>query len=197
MMRSQPKKDRHKAQQLKKRVLQGDKQVFAEIVRHYYPYVYRFLLKKCHSKTDAEDLTQETFLAARKSLTTFRGDSALSTWLIGIAINMARRHQSRTKNQQEREAPLDKIFTLSDSREDPERSANQRAILKALHQGLHTLNKEQREALVLVSLEGLSYIQAAKAANIEVKVLRTRIFRARKALKTILKRQGKWDLFHP
>ena len=71
-------------------VLAGDERAFEELVREESSRLYFVILRIVKDTDEAESLVQETFLQAYKSLDRFRGDSKLSTWLIGIGINLAR-----------------------------------------------------------------------------------------------------------
>jgi RNA polymerase sigma-70 factor (ECF subfamily) len=130
----------------------------AEVVRAHYQAVYRFLVHLTRDVHQAEDLTQETFATAWEKRATFRGHSAIATWLHRIAYAKfidARRQQRRTAGVLQRldnptAAPLDPVERVA-ADDEAER----------LYQALHRLSAPERTVLVLHYLQGLSYREMA------------------------------------
>src|SRR5690606_9946754 len=123
---------------------------------------------------------QETMLAAYRNLPGFRGDARLSTWLYQIARSFCikeRRGERPTTALDER---------LPDPGASPDRQAHARAVGTALAAAIAALPPEQREALVLRDLEGLPAEEAARVVGIEVGALKSRLHRARTALRAAL-----------
>ncbi|MEO5367669.1 MAG: sigma-70 family RNA polymerase sigma factor [Magnetococcus sp. WYHC-3] len=170
----------------------GQVQAATELTRRHYLRVFRFILRQVLNPADAEDLVQETFLEAHRRLSSFRGAAKYSTWVMGIAQNLVRNHFNRGPSSRLPSAPLDEIVDLlASNAPDPEEGLaardQNRALLEALGQGL---SPEWRQALVLVTLEGLSYEQAAGLLDVPVGTVKTRVFRARQRLRQLLARQG-------
>ena len=135
------------------------------------------------SEVDAEDVAQEALVQAWRSLSTFRGESAFLTWLYRIVTNrcykaLAARH------------PVEALpDVLIDRDSDPAEVVAQSERLHALARGVLGLPAEQRAALVLCELEGLSYEQTAQALAVTVPAVKGRIHRARLGL---LKASATW-----
>jgi len=147
--------------------------------------VFRFILKAIGHAGDAEDLTQRVILVALENLQSFRQDAALSTWVIGIAFNMVRSHR--------RMAAGNRRFVGEEALEavpsnDPPLAAHYvvRDELQRLHRAIATLPDEFREAILLVSLEELTYEQAAEILGVPIGRIRSRVFRARQLLRSAL-----------
>jgi RNA polymerase sigma-70 factor (ECF subfamily) len=136
------------------------------------------------SELDAEDAAQEALVQAWRALATFRGESAFSTWLYRIVTNRCLKAQAARHPVQ----PLPDVM-LIDRDSDPAEALAQSERLHALAREVLALPAEQRAALVLRELEGLSYEQIAQALGVTVPAVKGRIHRARLGL---LKASATW-----
>jgi len=162
----------------------GDRAAVEELLARYEPNIYRFGLRMCGNEDAAREVLQETLLAAFRYLPGFRGDAALSTWLYQIARSFCikeRRGQHPTRSLDE-----DGAAELVDPTPQPDARAHAREIGEALSRAIAVLPPEQREVLILRDVEGLSAEEAAEVAGIEVGALKSRLHRARMALRTEL-----------
>ncbi|ABK45857.1 RNA polymerase, sigma subunit, ECF family [Magnetococcus marinus MC-1] len=180
-----------------KQALNGHPEAYALVVRRLQVRVYHFVLRHIHSPEDAEDLTQETFLEAYRNLSRFQGNSLFSTWLLGIAHNMARNFRGRAPHYRYDITDDSVLEYTSDDRPTPHDYADEADRMKLLKRAMEQLPEEQREALTLISLEELSYEEAAVVADISLSALKTRVFRARKHLRELLHKGGVLDQFEP
>ena len=156
--------------------------LFAELVHEHRKRLFRFVRKHIGNSEDAEDLMQQAFLEAVRSYEAYRGEAALSTWLYGIAMNLVRNYLSRSphrKFQFEDDASLDE---QTSTELDPQQALLQQEALCALQRGLDELPDEMRGVLLLVSLEELSYEEAAVMLSIPIGTVRSRVSRARERL---------------
>jgi RNA polymerase sigma-70 factor (ECF subfamily) len=161
----------------------GDPDAFEALVRRYQGPVYRTALRILGSRADAEDVSQDTFVRAWRSLARFRGDSAVATWLYRI---VTRRCLDLIAARRRTEAlDPDQLGTGP----DPPASAEQRERLRAIARHIQALPPDQRAALVLREFEGLSYDQVAQALGTTVPAIKGRIHRARL---TVLKETTAW-----
>jgi RNA polymerase sigma-70 factor, ECF subfamily len=158
----------------------GDLDAFEVLVRRHQAPVYRVALRMLGSQPDAEDVAQEVFVQAWRSLARFRGDSAFATWLYRIVTNRSLNALSARKPT----VALDE--ELHETAERPEQVVEDRERLRAVTRGLLALAPDQRAALVLREFEGLSYDEIAATLGITVPAVKGRIHRARAALITIL-----------
>ena len=162
----------------------GDRTALDELLARYEPNIYRFGLRMCGNEDVAREVLQETLLAAFRYLPGFRGDAALSTWLYQIARSFCikeRRGQRATDSIDE-----DGGVELVDPAPGPDARAHAREIGEAMSRAIATLAVEQREVLILRDVEGLSAEQAAEVIGIEVGALKSRLHRARMALRSEL-----------
>jgi RNA polymerase sigma-70 factor (ECF subfamily) len=181
------------------RAKQGDSEAFDDLVQCYTPQIYNLALRITGSREEAEDCVQEAFLRAFSALRGFRGEAAFSTWLHRVAINVANDAASRRSRQ-----PLS-ASDLADSASDdsppeldrvarhdgPYTNPPEEAVLR--HQrrrlilgAIRSLPEKHRTVVVLYDLQNLSYEQIARITKTRVGTVKSRLNRARLALKDLL-----------
>ena len=169
------------------KVLGGDANAFEELVLRYEKTVYNLALRMVGDRDDAFDMTQEAFIKAYGSLSSFRGDSKFSVWIYRITTNVcldflrskSRKQQvSLTVSDDDEDAQLD----IPDPKADPEQQLIKKISMQSVEEGLKTLPDKQRQILVMRELGGMSYAEIGKALSIEEGTVKSRIFRARKRL---------------
>ena len=189
--------------QIVQRVLQGDVNAFEKLVLEYEKSVYAITQRMTGNAEDAADMTQETFIKAYNSLSSFRGDSKFSVWLYRIATNVCLdflRSRSRkptvslsVEDDDGEEVELD----IADESQSPERLLERGLTRDAVRRGLDALSPEYRQILLLREIQGLSYEEIADALTLEVGTVKSRIFRARKRLCAFLMADGNIPDFVP
>lgn len=169
------------------KVLGGDANAFEELVLKYEKTVYNLALRMVGDRDDAFDMTQEAFIKAYGSLSSFRGDSKFSVWIYRIATNVcldflrskSRKQQvSLTVSDDDEDAQLD----IPDPSSAPEQQLIKKISMQSVEEGLKTLPDKQRQILVMRELGGMSYAEIGKALSLEEGTVKSRIFRARKRL---------------
>lgn len=178
------------------RVRGGDTDAFEALVTAYQKQIYNLTLRYASNPEDAADLTQEAFLRAYRSLGTFRGDSRFSVWLYRLATNVCIDHlRSRgrgsassltVENDEEEPEELD----IPDASFEPQKELERRELQRAVHEGLKALSDYAREIVILRELEGLSYAEIGERLGLEAGTVKSRLFRARKALCDYLRESG-------
>jgi RNA polymerase sigma-70 factor, ECF subfamily len=152
----------------------GDPSAFTALYTRYAPRVLGYLLRLGVARSDAEDLTQETFLAALRGSASFGSRSRPLAWLLGIAV--------RRWRDGNRRGPAPKHFSTERS---PDTAAD--ALRKiTLEQALFRLEEPLREALLLVVVQGLSYAEAAIVLEIPLGTLKWRIHEATRRMRGYL-----------
>ena len=159
----------------------GDMESFEQVYKATADFVYSVALRVTSNAQDAEDVTQDVFLKIHKNLKSFQFRSSFKTWVYRITVNTAINSSKRASRDLGRRADFDKAVASKGT--EPQVSAfdkeDNESKLKPL---LDRLNPDQRAVIVLREIEGLSYEEIAKALNININTVRSRIKRARQAL---------------
>jgi RNA polymerase sigma-70 factor, ECF subfamily len=153
----------------------GDRDALRSLLLPHEAPLFRLCLAQLGNTSDAEDAAQETLLQAVRALTSgaFRGDAALGTYLVRIALRVCARRRARRRPT----APLDSAAHAAT--EGPEESVVQSALLR---DALERLTDLQRAALLLQAGEGWSVREIAAALGVNEKKVENELYRARKAL---------------
>ena len=181
---------------LVRRVQGGELDAFEELVRAHEKTVYNLALRMTGNPQDAEDMAQEAFLKAYRSLPEFRGESKFSVWLYRIVSNVCLDHlrkQSRRPSSSltmEDDDGEEQQYDVPDESASPEKLLEQKLTREAVQRGLNQLPDEQRQILLLRELRGLSYEEIGEALGLEAGTVKSRIFRARKRLCAFLLADG-------
>ncbi len=149
--------------------------------------IFRALRRLGVTDAGLEDAVQDVFVAAFRKQDTFEGRSAISTWLYGIAIQVARNCRRHARRHPE-DAVEDADALAGRSAHDPERDAAQAEALRALYAILDELDDDKREAFVLSELEELSAPEIAASLGLNVNTVSARIRAARAAFDQALGR---------
>lgn len=176
------------------RARRGDLHAFEELVRLYEKRVYAVALRSSGSPEDAADITQEVFLRAWRSIESFRGDSGFSTWLFRITMNLCVDF-ARHKHAQPQTQPLvigeeDSERPIPDTAPTPEEHLDNRELGRELAAALDEVSEEHRRIVLLRDVSGLSYTEIAEVLEISEGTVKSRLSRARIALRTILQKRG-------
>ena len=174
----------------------GDQRAFAALVEANQAMVYSLAYRMTGNSEDAADLAQEAFLNAWRGLARFQGQASFSTWLYRLTsnacIDFLRREKRRSTLSLTLEADEEESrqTEVSDERWSPEALLDRQESLQAVRRALTQLSDEHREVLLLRELEGLSYREIAQALGLEEGTVKSRIARARLALRDFLLQSG-------
>lgn len=162
----------------------GDAAAFEALVRAHTPAVYAHTLRFFGESHAAEDVTQEVFVKVYRSLPGFDGTAAFSTWLYRVTRNTC---LDTLRSGRHRPVPTDLIDLAVAAPDDPAMSAVTRVTLE---RAVRALSPEDRDAISAVGLFGLSYAEAADSLGVPEGTVKSRVFRARRALMTAFGRRG-------
>jgi RNA polymerase sigma-70 factor, ECF subfamily len=164
----------------------GSREAFDELIRRHQTAMVTLARVLTGGRDDAEDLAQDVFVRAWKSLRRFRGESTFRTWLHRVAINVVRTSQSR-------QGRIRRLFVSHASSEgSPEPASGEEAVdatlarRQVIDRALATLPEELRIAVTLRDLQGLDYKEIADMLGVPIGTVESRIFRARHKLKPLL-----------
>ena len=177
-------------------VLGGDVNAFEKLVKEYEKNVYNLALRMTGNSEDAADMSQEAFIKAYNSITSFRGDSKFSVWLYRIVSNVCLDFlRSRSRKQTvslsaENDDGEDVELDIADETQSPELLLDRSMTRDAVRRGLAALPPDHREILLLREIQGLSYEEIASVLGLVEGTVKSRIFRARKKLCSFLIKDG-------
>ena len=166
----------------------GDLDAFNQIVRRYQLRVYNLAARILGDRTAAEDVAQDTFVSAYKALARFRGGS-LRAWLLRIASNLCYdrlRSAKRRPEQSLDEAMESPGFHVPSRNPSPEQQAISRELHDHVQRAILGLPFDQRNTIMLVDVQGLSYEEAAEAMDVSMGTVKSRLSRARAAVRDAL-----------
>lgn len=172
----------------------GTPGAFDAIVTAHQDRVYAFCARMLSDRDEALDAAQEVFLSAYRNLDRFRGEAALSTWLLRIAtnqcLNRIRRRSSLARKETRFPEPddlRDPPFQPPGREEDrPDRMVENREIGKILEEALGRLEEDTRLLVLLSDVEGFSYEEISEAVGVPLGTVKSRLHRARMALRKML-----------
>lgn len=169
----------------------GAREAVARIAREHTPRLWAIALKLCDNPSEAEDLVQEVFMQALRSWHTFRGDAQVTTWLYGIALNVARRMRRRRAGEPSRLASLDinlpfdapSVPQPADELDDMLLQQVEKEARQRLEQAICTLPDDFRIPLVLHEIAQLSVPEVSRILGIPEGTVKSRVHRARLRLR--------------
>jgi len=161
-------------EQLMQALARGDRMGFDELFLRYRQRIYAFYRRRTPDQSRAEDLTQETFLALLRAAGRYQPQAPFRTYLFAIAF--------RILGSERRRAAIRAFFFLPNVNPEPAR-IEPRAEILWLKQGLGRLEKSDRELMMLREFEQLSYAEIAELLRLPINTVRSRLFRARMALR--------------
>ncbi|MFH2006908.1 MAG: sigma-70 family RNA polymerase sigma factor [bacterium] len=203
-----PKTEEEVAQQvaerrLLRRLRRGDQRAFAALVRTYQQRVFNMVFRMLGNREEAEDVAQDVFVTVFQSAASFRGDSKFSTWLYRVTINHCKNRLKYLKRRgRHMGRPLDEIAehelargsgetqpTFHSSVPRPDDLAAGRQLERIIQEEMARMEEDHRLLLVLRDIQGLSYQEMAELTGLNVGTIKSRLHRARLALKEALTRQ--------
>jgi RNA polymerase sigma-70 factor, ECF subfamily len=185
---------------LVRRLKQGDERAFEELVRLYQNRIFGLMLRMIGNRQEAEDLAQEVFITVHRAIASYRGDGRFHTWLYRIATNTCKNRIKYLKGRNfhrsvpvedtpEAQSPTDDgpVVPLQAQIAGPEAMTEGTRLETAVQRELGALDPEHRLLIVLRDIEGMSYQDMLRVTGLQEGTLKSRLHRARIALKDRLK----------
>ena len=180
---------------LVQRCAAGDDAACAELVSEHQRMVVQLAMNLLGDHDEALDLSQEVFLRVFRTIHRFRGQSSLRTWIYRIAVNQARnRHRFWRRRHRADQVSIDEHVAmhgefLSGGDATPDRMLAQKELAERLQRALDGLPFDQRTAIVLREIDGLSYEEIAFSLGVAIGTVKSRLTRARQALRSELREE--------
>lgn len=156
---------------------------FHELYTAHFREIYSYLAYSTESRNQAEDLAQEVFLKAYRSIHSFRGDSDIRTWLYAIARNTLRSHNAKKRPQLSGDEQLQQ---LAANDPQPEQIVTRQEHSRLLQQALFKLNETQRTIVIVRYMHGYSTRETARILACTETNVKVQLFRALRKLRKIL-----------
>ena len=178
---------------LVQRCAAGDESACAELVGEHQRMVVQLAINLLGDRDEALDLSQEVFLRVFRTIHRFRGQSSLRTWIYRIAVNQARnRHRFWRRRHRGDQVSLDAHVAahgdvLPGVEAGPDRVLAQKELAARLKHALDHLPFDQRTAIILREIDGLSYEEIAFSLGVAIGTVKSRLTRARQALRLELR----------
>jgi len=174
------------------RAKRGDKRAFGRLVDEYKDKIYSYVSRMLGDPYEAEDVTQEAFVRAYRSLPRFRGASSFHTWLYRIASNLAidvvRRRRRNDVSAFSLDEPLESDDgeyerEIADDSGGPEDATGTRETQVAVRRAIMDLPEKLRDVMILYELQGETYEDIAEILDVPLGTVKSRLFNARNQLK--------------
>lgn len=173
----------------------GDSAAFGQLVRRHQPRIQRLALHLLRSRSEAEDVTQETFIRAYRAIDRFDGRSEPYTWLYRIAVNLSLNTLRSRKSSKTTEADDPRMAGVVENAAspagfDPGGNATRKEAYFALCEGIDGLSESLRSTLILVCIDGRSHEEAAQILGAPEGTIAWRVHEARRKLREYLEARG-------
>jgi RNA polymerase sigma-70 factor (ECF subfamily) len=171
----------------------GEESACADLVAEHQRMVVQLAMNLLGDRDEALDLSQEVFLRVFRTIHRFRGQSSLRTWIYRIAVNQARnRHRFWRRRHRADQVSLDQHIAAHGEfqcggESGPDRMLAQKLLAEQLQRALDQLPFDQRTAIVLREVDGLSYEEIAYSLGVAVGTVKSRLTRARQTLRLELR----------
>jgi RNA polymerase sigma-70 factor (ECF subfamily) len=182
---------------LVERLVARDERAFNALVRAYEKRIFALALRMMGDRAEAEDLAQEVFVQVFKAVSSFRGESKLSTWIYRIAVNLSKNRSKylrvRHTDEQDEIAAMEERAPIVESKranvsrvERPDEMMAGREAEQVVRRAILELEPSFRECLVLRDVEDLSYEEIGAITGLPEGTVKSRIHRARAQLKDLV-----------
>lgn len=169
----------------------GDTHAFEQLVLRHQHSLYTVAYRISGSHADAAEIVQDTFLLAWRKISEFRGESRIATWLTSIAINLSRTRWQQNHKQIQREESLDstpehgepEALQFASVQNSAFEQLERAQLLAVLERCIQALDHGFREVLVLRDMREMSYDEVAQAVGLREGTVKSRLFRAREAVR--------------
>jgi len=170
-----------------RRVQRGETDAFETLVRRHEKTIFNLVYRMLGDTEEAAEVSQEVFLSAFRATGQFRGDANFSTWLYRIAINHASTRRKTLNSRQRKVVPIESADSLHDPEPGPLEILERQEIREKVQFALNQLEPDDAAVILLRDMQDVSYSEVAHVLQIPVGTVKSRLHRARQALKSRLK----------
>jgi RNA polymerase sigma-70 factor (ECF subfamily) len=164
----------------------GQTDAFEILIRRHEKTIFNLVYRMLGDYDEAAEVSQEAFLSAYRAIGTFRGDSNFSTWLYRIALNHATTRRKTLNTRQQRNVSMENTEPVSDPQPGPAETMEKKEIRERVQQALNSLEPDDATVILLRDLQDVPYEEVARVLEIPIGTVKSRLHRARQALKAEL-----------
>ena len=169
-----------------RKLQRGETDAFETLIRRHQKTIFNLVYRMLGDYDEAAEISQEVFLSAYRAIGNFRGDANFSTWLYRIALNHATTRRKSLNTRQQRSVPIENTEPASDPHPGPAESMEKKEIRQRVQQALNRLDPDDAAVILLRDLQDVPYEEVARALDIPIGTVKSRLHRARQALKSEL-----------
>jgi RNA polymerase sigma-70 factor (ECF subfamily) len=172
----------------------GETAAFDELIRRHSPRLYALIYHMTSNREDTNDLLQDVFAKAYRSLSRFRGQSQFYTWLYSIATNMTlnflkkrnRRQHAMSLDDLDSGIGRDEEFIAATTPRSPEHEADLKELQAKLNEAMQKLSHDHRAVVVMYDIQGLPHAEISRIMGVSEGTIRSRLFYAHRQLQSLL-----------
>ena len=169
-----------------RKLQRGETDAFEILIRRHQKTIFNLVYRMLGDYDEAAEISQESFLSAYRAIGNFRGDANFSTWLYRIALNHATTRRNSLNTRQQRSVPIENTEPASDPHPGPAETMEKKEIRQRVQQALNRLEPQDAAVILLRDLQDVPYEEVARMLEIPIGTVKSRLHRARQALKSEL-----------
>ena len=179
-------------EQLVEQTVGGNTEAFGEIVKRWERKIFALCFGMLSREDEAKDAAQETFIAAYRNLSKFRGDAKVSSWLHRIAVNQClttkRRNKTRSEDFLDEEINEDEKVFVAPAEKTPSKVTEQNERLQLIRQAVGSLPADLKEIVVMKEFEEMTFQEISDTLDLPLSTVKSRLYTALKQLRSKLER---------
>jgi RNA polymerase sigma-70 factor (ECF subfamily) len=169
-----------------RRLQRGETEAFEMLVRRHEKTIFNLVYRMLGDYDEAAEVSQEVFLSAYRAIGQFRGDANFSTWLYRIALNHTSTRRKTLIRRQQRNVAIEDTEPVRDLQPGPAETMEKKEIRERVQRALNSLEQDDATVILLRDLQDIPYEEVARLLEIPVGTVKSRLHRARQALKSQL-----------
>ena len=169
-----------------RRLQRGETEAFEMLVRRHEKTIFNLVYRMLGDYDEAAEVSQEVFLSAYRAIGQFRGDANFSTWLYRIALNHTSTRRKTLIRRQQRNVAIEDTEPVRDLQPGPAETMEKKEIRERVQRALNNLEPDDATVILLRDLQDIPYEEVARLLEIPVGTVKSRLHRARQALKSQL-----------
>ena len=169
-----------------RRLQRGETEAFEMLVRRHEKTIFNLVYRMLGDYDEAAEVSQEVFLSAYRAIGQFRGDANFSTWLYRIALNHTSTRRKTLIRRQQRNVAIEDTEPVRDLQPGPAEAMEKKEIRERVQRALNSLEPDDATVILLRDLQDIPYEEVARLLEIPVGTVKSRLHRARQALKSQL-----------